>query len=115
MSLSGQLWGYIYIYIYIYIFFCGGNCLGSVAYALLYAGREFYAEASTTMEIVYNIHDTTSNSANLQRRCWTFLRKRSTIARQIGSLSIVCVQLGPRKLSAIRNREVTAKQGFVLF
>ena len=32
-----------------------------------------------------------------------------------GLLSIVCVQLGPRKLSIIRTREVAAKQGFLKY
>ena len=39
------------------------------------------------------------------------MRKRSK--SKLGSLSIVWIQLGPRKLAVIQSREVATKQGFL--
>ena len=37
------------------------------------------------------------------------------MSTKLGSLSIVCIQLGPRKLAVVRSREVAAKQGVLKY
>ena len=59
---------------------------------------------------------TTNNSANINGKLLTTAAMVENLAEKVekcGSLSIVCVQLGPRKLAVIRSREVATKQ--VLF
>ena len=42
-------------------------------------------------------------------------RKGRQVSAKLGSLSIICIQLGPRKLSIIQSREVATKQGFLKY
>ena len=60
-----------------------------------------------------------NNSANLTdsgqscRKGGQSCRKSQKVSTKSGWLSIVCIQLGPRKLAVIRIREVAVKQGFL--